>query len=332
MITEALAAQPEGSIRAGLLQMRAEIAAMRGQYERAAADLSETRRAMGDQAGLQVTQPTRYISALVALGLGDVVNAQNAIAPGLASDHLLWAARYGWTLAWLAMRAEADEAEMFRASREAIPERIPERCDEIRRASAAMPTLAPRFLAYQALVAAEHNRASGGPASHNDQARPTAAEPWRQAVAAWREPDEPYLLAYTLLRLAQANASTGERLAAIDAAREAHTIAERLGAAALAAEAAAFIRKARVSVTAGPETPMPTDKLSRFGLTDREREVALLVAEGRSNPEIAKILFISAKTASVHVSNILAKLGASGRVEAAALINRLDAAEKSSDR
>jgi DNA-binding CsgD family transcriptional regulator len=72
---------------------------------------------------------------------------------------------------------------------------------------------------------------------------------------------------------------------------------------------------------------MPTDKLSRFGLTDREREVALLVAEGRSNPEIAKILFISSKTASVHVSNILAKLGVGGRVEAAALINRLDPAE-----
>jgi DNA-binding CsgD family transcriptional regulator/tetratricopeptide (TPR) repeat protein len=328
VITEALAAQPEGSIRAGLLQMRAEIAAMRGQYEQAAADLSETRRAMGDLAGLQVTQPTRYISALVALGLGDVATARSAVAPGLASDHLLWAARYGWPVAWLAMRAEADEAEMFRVSREVIPDRIPERCEEIRRASAAMPTPAPRFLAYQALVAAEQDRAVAAQVSQNDEARPTAAaEAWRKAVAAWREPDEPYLLAYALLRLAQAGASSGERLVAIDAAREAHTIAEQLGAAALAAEAAAFTRKARVSLTAGPEPPMPAGKLSRFGLTDREREVALLVAEGRSNPEIAKILFISAKTASVHVSNILAKLGVGGRVEAAALINRLGTAE-----
>jgi DNA-binding NarL/FixJ family response regulator len=47
--------------------------------------------------------------------------------------------------------------------------------------------------------------------------------------------------------------------------------------------------------------------------------VLLLVAEGRSNSEIARHLFISAKTVSVHVSNILAKLGASGRTEAAAL-------------
>ena len=58
-------------------------------------------------------------------------------------------------------------------------------------------------------------------------------------------------------------------------------------------------------------------------LTGREREVLVLVAAGRFNPEIARELFISAKTASVHVSNILAKLGASGRVSAAAAAHRL---------
>jgi len=51
--------------------------------------------------------------------------------------------------------------------------------------------------------------------------------------------------------------------------------------------------------------------------------VLRLVADGRSNSQIAEALFISSKTASVHVSNILAKLGVASRVEAAAVAHRL---------
>ncbi|HJQ04736.1 MAG TPA: AAA family ATPase [Nocardioides sp.] len=57
-------------------------------------------------------------------------------------------------------------------------------------------------------------------------------------------------------------------------------------------------------------------------LTERETEILALVAEGRTNGEIGKQLFISTKTVSVHVSNILGKLGASGRTEAAAIARR----------
>ena len=57
-------------------------------------------------------------------------------------------------------------------------------------------------------------------------------------------------------------------------------------------------------------------------LTARESEILALVAEGRSNGEIGRQLFISAKTVSVHVSAILGKLGAAGRTEAAAIARR----------
>jgi DNA-binding CsgD family transcriptional regulator len=152
-------------------------------------------------------------------------------------------------------------------------------------------------------------------------------------------------LCYALLRLAEAHTAAGDLDAAAHAVRESHALASGLGAAPIAAEAEALARRARLSLPAEPAdaldgrpgehgagddawpTARPADELARFGLTDREREVLILVAAGRSNPEIAKTLFISAKTASVHVSNILAKLGVSGRVEAAAVAHRLGITE-----
>ena len=79
-------------------------------------------------------------------------------------------------------------------------------------------------------------------------------------------------------------------------------------------------RRARLDLgTASEAVASPAD---RYGLTARELDVVALVAEGRTNRQIADALFISAKTASVHVSNILAKLGVSSRGEAAALARR----------
>ncbi|MYS43115.1 hypothetical protein GTY23_18115, partial [Streptomyces sp. SID5998] len=65
------------------------------------------------------------------------------------------------------------------------------------------------------------------------------------------------------------------------------------------------------------------DPVESLGLTPREQDVLRLVALGRTNRQIAEELFISPKTASVHVSNILAKLDVSGRGEAAAVAHRL---------
>ena len=69
--------------------------------------------------------------------------------------------------------------------------------------------------------------------------------------------------------------------------------------------------------------PAPADGGAELGLTAREREVLGLVALGRTNRQIADELFISENTAGVHVSNIIGKLGVTGRGEAAALAYRL---------
>jgi DNA-binding NarL/FixJ family response regulator len=85
-------------------------------------------------------------------------------------------------------------------------------------------------------------------------------------------------------------------------------------------EAQTLARRARLPFEANGAPELP--ELETFGLTEREREVLELVAAGRSNPQIASALYISPKTASVHVSNILGKLGVASRGEAAALAYR----------
>ena len=110
--------------------------------------------------------------------------------------------------------------------------------------------------------------------------------------------------------------------------REAHSIATELGARVVAEQIEALARRGRVDLgsaaTAAGADDVPTDHaVDRLHLTDREREVLALVAEGRTNRQIAESLFISAKTASVHVSNILTKLDVANRGEAAAVARRL---------
>jgi DNA-binding NarL/FixJ family response regulator len=90
-------------------------------------------------------------------------------------------------------------------------------------------------------------------------------------------------------------------------------------------------RRARIALAPEPVTAGAAESAvsllaapgDQLGLTPREREVLALVSEGRTNRQIAEALFISDKTASVHVSNILAKLGVANRAEAAATVHRL---------
>jgi DNA-binding NarL/FixJ family response regulator len=126
------------------------------------------------------------------------------------------------------------------------------------------------------------------------------------AVAAWEAVGQPYQAAVALTQAARIALAERAGRAAAARLRRAAPIAQRLGAGPLIAQVADLTRRAGTDGDA--DDP---------GLTSRELEVLRLVAAGQSNREIAAALVISPKTASVHVSNILAKLGAATRTEAA---------------
>jgi DNA-binding CsgD family transcriptional regulator len=118
-------------------------------------------------------------------------------------------------------------------------------------------------------------------------------------------------------RLAEALLGAGQRGEAAEQARAAHDVALKLGAEPLRDRVEALAKRGRLDVSG------VVREAGVAGLTARELEVLRLVADGRSNQQIAEALYISRKTASVHVSHILAKLGVGTRVEAAAAAHRL---------
>jgi DNA-binding CsgD family transcriptional regulator len=128
----------------------------------------------------------------------------------------------------------------------------------------------------------------------------------------------PHEVARCRWRLAEALLGAGDREHAAVAARAAYQTAVRLGAAPLRRALEALARRARLDLGEG----LPQES-GRAGLTPRELEVLGLLVAGRSNRQIAEELFISGKTAGVHVTSILAKLGVHSRLQAAARAREL---------
>jgi DNA-binding NarL/FixJ family response regulator len=163
----------------------------------------------------------------------------------------------------------------------------------------------------------------------------SSAETWEQVAATWDTMNQPYPAAYARWRTAEALLARRARSgAAAEALRAAHTTAQRLGAEPLLREMQALATRAGIVLeepavdsggpAAGPSAATPASSVEAdLGLTRRELEVLRLVALGLTNREVATTLFISEKTAGVHVSNILRKLDLRSRVEASAYAHRL---------
>jgi ATP/maltotriose-dependent transcriptional regulator MalT len=165
---------------------------------------------------------------------------------------------------------------------------------------------------------AEHARANGN-------ADPAAHE---AAAQAWDAVQRPYPAALMRWRAGEAHVAAGDRDAAGAVLERAYAVAARLGAGWLRGEIEGLAARGRVALGVGDgEVSEPLAAAAAqedpFGLTPRERQVLVLVAEGRTNREIGDSLFMAEKTASVHVSRILAKLDVRSRTEAAAVAHRL---------
>jgi DNA-binding CsgD family transcriptional regulator len=225
----------------------------------------------------------------------------------------------------LTLRLEADRAE------EAAARRAPEEVAEARRRAAPVITELDRLAKAQPpqvglppvvcnllLARAEQSRLEGR----------TDPEQWQAAAAAWGQSERPFKRAYARFREAEALLASGSsRPQAEQALREAHQTAISLGAGPLRREIELLAQRGRlrleepIHATSAPQAPSAL--AASLGLTRREMEVLALVAEGRTNRQIGQALFITPKTAGVHVSRILAKLGVAGRGEAAAVAHRL---------
>ncbi|MGE5617476.1 MAG: helix-turn-helix transcriptional regulator [Candidatus Woesearchaeota archaeon] len=147
---------------------------------------------------------------------------------------------------------------------------------------------------------------------------------WADAAAQWDALGRPYQAAIMRWRQAEAEVERGDRAEATEAARAALDVAVRLGARWLEEEVTALAARARLQLDADAE-PVVSEEPDEepFGLTARERQVLALIAEGATNRQIGAALFMAEKTASVHVSRILSKLGVHSRTQAAAMAHRL---------
>ena len=302
---------------------RARLLMLRGEFDEAALLL---RRAEGIETRLGGTE---YATALLAaeaelaaltgrvddaLAIGEL-GLQRLAAGGPPDPSLAWVAA-------LVLRAIADAGSRAPSRAEVLTGQI----DAAMRAALGRPGIwsDDRALALVALLRAEGQRV----------ARRSSAERWSEVRERWVALGRPYQVAYAAFREAEAHlAARGDRELVAARLAEAAGITAELGAVPLAKLVSTLAGQARISLPtlpagASPDATGGAPSRPVVGdLTAREAEVLRLVAAGWTNQQIADALFITRKTASVHVSNIMGKLGATNRGEAAALAQRLGIVE-----
>jgi DNA-binding CsgD family transcriptional regulator len=300
------------------LIMRASLEVGRGNFEAA-------------RAHLQAAAPTMHLDPdvafydayLVELALWERrwVDAEQIVTDGVARARSRGMAQLRVQLCAKGLRAQAELAALARDRRDAAAVRSwLTRAERLiataRRSATEAAAVTPNATGWLALAEAEHRRARG-------DARP---ELWAGAADTWERLERPPLAAYCRWRQAEALVAAGaSRAEASGPLRQAHAVAARIGAAPLAGQLELLAQRARLEL-ASPDTRSPDRKQGLeeiLGLTPREAEVLTLMARGYTNREIAATLVISVRTAGVHVSHILRKLGAPNRLEAAAIAHRL---------
>jgi ATP/maltotriose-dependent transcriptional regulator MalT len=332
-----VAALGSGSVRisrSSLWQLAGSLALARGDLGRARED-----EAMAVEMLAGVAYRTQHHLPVVGLQI-ELRAAEGRVAAGLTTAEdtlgqydLQASARYAWPVLVTAAAVAAEvltRPAAARADDEAV--RAAALIRALRVEAAKLGVTGPVEAALELTFQAEAARAEGAPAAD-------CVPLWRAAAIGWEALGEPYPRARALFRLAEAVLAGGaDRGAASPALQRAAILALALGAAPLLADITVLARRARIPLDSGPGGAGPGNAGAgdagaaaqpaaggdpRLGLTQREFEVLRLVAAGMSNAAIAAELFISAKTVSVHVSNILGKLGTASRGEAAALAHRL---------
>ncbi|HEY2772175.1 MAG TPA: AAA family ATPase [Solirubrobacteraceae bacterium] len=316
---------PSANELTGVLQIfrllrEAELALGEGDDDRAEACLEQAEPLVGRSSEPQYIGSLGALLAEMRRRRGDLAGARAAVEHALdrielCTDDVMRIAR----VTAAGARVEADCAQRAQDLRERKDER--DAVARVRIHAQRLRALAqdggPVERAWSAVGAAELARARG----RND------AKLWGKARRAWEALERPYLVAHCHWREAEALVEAGDRSEAAERARSAHEVAQQLGAGWLRDEVAALSDRARLELTgkrASPDGAVAEEAVEDpFGLTPRERQVLALIAEGATNRQIGAALFMAEKTASVHVSRILGKLGVRSRTQAAAVAHRM---------